>query len=78
MCLFKKGKSNEPFFEEDSLDNKFDEMMSWIKNLSRRDYNRIKKAMDNDYEAYQILHGIEPVDDLVLDDQFMIHPEEGK
>ena len=77
MGIFKK-KSIGVFFKEDTLDTKFDEMMAWIKNLSRRDYNRIKKAMDNGYEAYQILHGIEPTDDVIVDDQFMLHPEEGK
>lgn len=78
MGIFKKKTTGATFFEEDTLDAKFDEMMSWIKNLPRRDYNRIKKAMDNDYEAYQILHGIEPIEDVVVDDQFMLHPDEGK
>ena len=77
MSIFNR-KSSGPFFEEDTLDSKFEEMMVWIKNLSRKDYNKIKKAMDNGYEAYQILHGIEPADNIVLDDQFMVHAEEGK
>ena len=77
MALFKRRISG-PFFEEDTLDSKFDEMMAWIKNLSRKDYNRVKKALDNAYDAYQTLHGIEPSDNMVLDDQFMVHQEEGK
>ena len=58
MNLFRR-KESDPFFVEDSLDDKFDGMMKWIKSLSRKDYNKLMKAVDSDYKAYQELHGIE-------------------
>ena len=76
MGIFKK--KSEPFFEEGSLDLQFDKIMSWARDLSRKDYNKLKKAMDKDYDAYQILHGIEPADDNTETDAFMLLDEEGK
>ena len=76
MKLFKKKKSAPVLFEEDSLDAQFDKIMSWAKDLSRKDFNKLKKAMDKDYDAYQILHGIEPIDD-VADDEFELSDKEG-
>lgn len=77
MSIFKKIKETRDYFEEDTLDRKFDEAMAWIKQLSRKDYNKIKKAMDLDYNAYQTLHGIEPGDDTVVDDaEFMLAKED--
>ena len=76
MKLFKK--SHEAFFEEDSLDTQFDNIMSWVRDLARKDYNKLKKAMDKAYDAYQILHGIEPVDEVEKAEDLMIHEEEGK
>lgn len=58
MSLFRK-KGSDPFFIEDSLDDKFDGMMKWIKSLSRKDYNKLMKAVDSGYKAYQVLHGID-------------------
>lgn len=75
MSFFKK--KSEPFFEEGSLDVQFDNIMSWVRDLARKDYNKLKKAMDKDYDAYQILHGIEPVEESDKSDEFMIL-EEGK
>lgn len=77
MRFFRKSKHGQMFFEEDTLDTKFDEMMAWIKDLSRKDYNRLKKAMDLDYNAYQTLHGIEPDDEMVLENaEYMLTKEE--
>lgn len=77
MGIFKRVKENQMFFQEDNLDYKFDEMMGWIKGLSRKDYNRLKKAMDLDYNAYQTLHGIEPDDDTAVENvEFMLTKEE--
>lgn len=75
MGLLKK--KHEPFFEEDALDVQFDRVMSWVRDLARKDYNKLKKAMDKDYDAYQILRGIEPVEDSDKSDEFMVL-EEGK
>jgi len=54
-------------------------MMTWIKDLSKKDYNKLKKAMDFDYAAYQALHGIEPDDGGdAVSPEFMLSEEEGK
>lgn len=78
MSLFKKKKHESPFYEEDSLDTQFDNIMSWVRDLARKDYNKLKKAMDKAYDGYQILHGIEPVDDSDKADEFVIYEGEGK
>ena len=74
MSIFKK--KSEPFFEEESLDIQFDKVMSWVRDLARKDYNKFKKAMDKDYDAYQILRGIEPIEEIDKSDGFMITEEE--
>lgn len=80
MCLLKKKKSEPEFFNEDRMDAKFDETMTWVKELSRKDYNKLKKAMDLDYNAYQTLHGIDDGSDTssINEPEFMLHPDEGK
>lgn len=77
MSIFKKRGNESPFYEEDSLDKQFDNIMSWVRDLARKDYNKLKKAMDKAYDGYQILHGIEPAEDVEKADDFMIM-EEGK
>lgn len=79
MGIFHK-KQSKAYFEEDILDSKYDEMMAWIKDLSRKDYNKLKKAMDSGYEAYQTLHGIEPseTDATFNESEYMLHEKEGK
>lgn len=78
MKLFNKLKEERDYYEEVALDTKFDEMMAWIKDLSRKDYNRLKKAMDLDYNAYQTLHGIEPDDDMSVESAEYILEKEDK
>lgn len=79
MKMFRKKRSETTFFEEEPLDARFDAMMAWVKYLTRKDFNKIKKAMDQDYSAYQILHGIEPEDGGADDNAgFMLTDEEGK
>jgi len=79
MRFFKKHEGPEKFFRESTLDDAFAEMMTWIKDLSKKDYNKLKKAMDFDYAAYQALHGIEPDDGGdAVSPEFMLSEEEGK
>lgn len=79
MRFFRKHEGQPSrFFRENTLDDAFDEMMAWVKDLSRKDYNKLKKAMDFDYDAYQALHGIEPEDADVDATEFMLGNEEGK
>ena len=60
MMFSKKSKKSQPaVFDEYALDGEFDSLMKWVKELSRKDYNRLKKAMDLGYSAYQTLHGID-------------------
>ena len=84
MKLFKKKKKQSTtgdYFVEDSLDAQFKKIMEWAKDLNRKDFNKLKNAMDKDYDAYQILHGIEPVDEDIKNNdvgQFELADEEVK
>lgn len=77
MSIFKK-QSN--FYEEDPVENRFDAMMDLVKDLSKADYKRLKKAMDLGYDAYQTVRNIETDDDgiTVSANEFMLHEKEGK
>lgn len=79
---FSRKKKNEPeIFIEDPVEVRFDAMMNLVRDLTRKDYNKLKKAMDSGYEAYQIVRGIDGVDDaneITAEPEFMLHPDEGK
>lgn len=63
----------------DPVESTFDTMMGLIKNLPRADYNRLKKAMDLGYEAYQKVRGIKTDgdDEIVINNaEFMLTQEE--
>jgi hypothetical protein len=76
--LFKRRKKSEPrFFEEDPAENRFDAMMDLVKDLSRKDYNRLKEAMDLGYNAYQKVRNIDTDDGLAASD-YILHPGEDK
>jgi hypothetical protein len=47
---------------------RFDAMMSLIKDLPRADYNRLKKAMDLGYDAYQTVRNVKTVDEREVED----------
>lgn len=81
--FFNKKVSGPVFFEEDAetLDAKFEETMRWMRGLSRKDFNRVKKAIDLDYDAFNALHGIELDDEGVeknSDPKFILHEKEGE
>lgn len=76
MKIFKKKKS-PLFFEEDPAEERFDSMMDLVKDLSRKDYNRLKDAMDLGYNAYQKVKNID-TDDGLAATEYMLHAEEGK
>ena len=84
--MFRKKRNEDPvvFFEEDmyTLDARFEETMRWIRGLPRKDFNRVKKAIDLDYDAFNTLHGIELDDDKAekADNElkFMLHEKEGE
>ena len=79
MGLFNK-KRQAQFFVEEPAEVRFDAMMDLVKDLSRKDYNRLKKAMDSGYEAYQTVRGLDANDDVMpqlSDGEFMLHDQEG-
>lgn len=79
MSIFKK-KSSVEYFVEDPVENRFDSMMALVKDLSKADYKRLKKAMDLGYDAYQTVRNIESDDDSVekAAGEFILHEKEGK
>lgn len=63
----------------DPVESTFDTMMELIKNLSRSEYNRLKKAMDLGHEAYQKVRSIKADgdDEVVINNaEFMLTQEE--
>ena len=50
---------------ETTLDTKFDKMMSWVKELDRKSYNKLKKAMDLNYDSHRILNDLDQTDDVI-------------
>ena len=61
MGIFKKKESE--FYTEEPAEVRFEAMMNLVKDLSRKDYNRLKKAMDSGYEAYQTIRNLDALDD---------------
>jgi len=57
MRWFKKRKNGAV---EDPAEVTFNRMMELVRNLSTKDYNKLKKAMDQAYKAYQIVKGLDP------------------
>lgn len=79
MSLFKKKNKSPLFFEEDPAEGRFDAMMDLVKDLSRKDYNRLKDAMDLGYNAYQKVKNIDSDDGLsATGPEFMLHEKEGE
>lgn len=50
---------------EDPVESRFEAMMTLVKDLTPKDYKRLKKAMDSGYEAYNIVRNIETYDDVI-------------
>ena len=63
--MFKKRKQK---IAEDVAEQRFDDMMDLVKNLSRQDYNRLKQAMDLGYEAYQKVKNVKSDDEKEFED----------
>lgn len=47
----------------DAVEQKFGSMMALIKDLSRADYNRMKKAMDLGWQSYQTIRDVKTDDE---------------
>lgn len=46
-----------------TVEARFDTMMDMIKDLSRADYNRLKKAMDLGWQSYQAIQNVKTEDE---------------
>lgn len=77
MSVFKRKHDKSAFFEADVIDDRFDQMMGLVKDLSRKDYNRLKEAMELGYNAYQKVRNIDAIAGLT-DGGYMIHDKEGE
>lgn len=78
MKLFKKKAKGPMFFEEDPVEERFNSMMDLVKDLSRKDYNRLKDAMDLGYSAYQKVKNIDSEDGSISPLEYMLHEKEGE
>lgn len=47
----------------DPSEARFDAMMDLVKDLSRADYNRLKKAMDLGWQSYQTVRNVKTEDE---------------
>lgn len=59
MKLFRK-KQHE---FDDPVEQKFNKMIELIKDLSKADYNRLKKAMDLGWQSYQTVRNVKTDDE---------------
>lgn len=59
MSLF-RSKKQEVL---DPVEQKFNKMMELIKDLSKVDYNRLKKAMDLGWQSYQTVRNVKTDDE---------------
>ena len=59
MSLFTK----KPSHYIDPVEQTFSAMMKLIKDLSKPDYRRLKKAMDLGYESYQVVRNVKTDDE---------------
>ena len=81
MSIFKRKNKGPLFFDEDPAEERFDAMMDLVKDLSKKDYNRLKEAMDLGYKAYQKVRDIDPDDESANranEPEFMLHEKEGE
>ena len=77
MALFKRRKSQ--FSVEEPAEVRFNAMMDLVKDLSQKDYNRLKKAMDLSYKGYQTVRGLEASDEASQETgEFMLYEKEEK
>ena len=64
MSFFRKkqGRIQEP------VEARFDAMMDLIKDLSKPDYNRLKKGMDLGWQSYQTVRNVKTDDEKESED----------
>lgn len=68
MGLFKKRLFKKKNSSVDPVEQKFNAMMELIKDLSKADYNRLKKAMDLGWQSYQTVRNVKTDDEKEVQD----------
>lgn len=63
--IFKKKKTERSV---DPTEDRFDQMINLVKNLSRADYNRLREAMDLGYNAYQKVRNVKTTEEKETND----------
>lgn len=63
--IFRKKKIERSV---DYTEDRFDQMINLVKNLSRADYNRLRDAMDLGYNAYQKVRNVKTVEEKETND----------
>lgn len=71
MKFFKRNEDIEY-----GIDYKFDKMMGWVKKLDRKSYNKLKKAMDLNYESHRVLTDLDKYEDIIMLQNFDNEMEE--
>ena len=61
-------KSHKKRQYEDPIELRFNAMMELIKDLSKADYNRLKKAMDLGWQSYQTVRNVRTDDEKEIED----------
>lgn len=61
---------------KDPVEARFETMMGLVKDLTPKDYRRLKKAMDSGYEAYNIVRNIKSEDDIISKSELEFIKEE--
>lgn len=61
---------------KDPVEARFETMMGLVKDLTPKDYRRLKKAMDSGYEAYNIVRDIKTEDDVIDKSELKLIEEE--
>lgn len=71
MKFFKRNEDIEY-----GIDYKFDKMMEWVKKLDRKNYNKLKKAMDLNYESHRVLTDLDKSEEVIMLQNFDINEME--
>lgn len=61
MCFKRKKQQIQPV--GDPVEQRFGSMIELVKELSKADYNRLKKAMDLGWQSYQIVRNVKTEDE---------------
>lgn len=66
MCFKHKKQQIQPV--GDPVEQRFGSMIELVKDLSKADYNRLKKGMDLGWQSYQIVRNVKTEDEKEVGD----------